>query len=218
MPDAIFGKGGFATVPTLVVGIIFGIPIFIHESDSIPGMVNQIFNRFSVKTFISFENSMVYFPHKHKLVLTGNPIREFLNISDLANIDQNKTKQLLGLQDKKPIVLVLGGSQGAQTINDLILEGLTHLLKNFEIIHQTGMGNFDSVKREAEIIFREYNVEKSLQNLYHPVAFLIESDTPTITSMKDCLIACDIVVARSGSGSIFEIAAFGKPAILIPLP
>jgi len=218
MPDVIFGKGGFATVPTLLVGTLFGIPIFLHESDSIPGVVNQFFSRFSVKTFISFENSSVYFSHKEKLIITGNPLRDFLNISDLDSIDKNKTKKLLGLQTKKPVLLILGGSQGAQAINDLILDGLAHLLKNFEIVHQTGLGNFDSIKRESEVMFREYNIEKDLQEMYHPVAFLTESDVPSITSMKDVLIAADIVVSRSGSGSIFEIAAFGKPSVLIPLP
>ncbi len=218
MPDAIFGKGGFATVPTLLVGTIFGIPIFIHESDSIPGMVNKFFSRFAVKTFISFERSADYFLRKDKLILTGNPIREFLNTGDLQTIDQNKTKKLLGLQTKKPVLLVLGGSQGAQTVNDLILDALTQLLNKFEIIHQTGTLNIDSVKREVEIIFREYNVEKKLQELYHPISFLEESNIPSITSLKDCMIACDVILTRSGSNSIFEIASFGKPSVLIPLP
>ena len=220
MPDAIFGKGGFATVPTLSIGVLFRIPIFIHESDSIPGKVNQFFGRFAKGIFISFEKSADYFAQKDKLILSGNPIRDFLNIpdSELEKIDKNQTKKLLALQTKKPVLLVLGGSQGAQTLNDLILDGLSQFLEYFEVIHQTGQNNIEQVKREVDVIFREYNINQNLKPFYHPVGFLQESQVPSINSLKDCLIASDIVVARSGSGSIFEIAAFGKPSVLIPLP
>ena len=107
----------------------------------------------------------------------------------------------------KPVLLIIGGSQGAVALNDFILLTLGNLLKQYEIIHVTGPKNLKEIKAEAEAI-----IEKDLGQYYHPVAFLNEEHT------KHAYKAADVIVSRSGSGSIFEIAAIGKPSILVPLP
>ena len=108
---------------------------------------------------------------------------------------------------EKPIVLILGGSQGAQRINDKILEILSELLRNFEIIHQCGERNFKQVRAEAKVV-----MPKDLEAAFHLFPFLKEEE------IKQAYQASDLIISRAGSGSIFEIAACGKPSILIPLP
>ena len=214
MPDAILSKGGYGAFPVSLWGIIFFIPTYIHESDVVPGLTNQIIGKFAKKIFISFKGTEKYF-NPNKTILVGNPIREEL----LSNINANKenTKKVLGLSNK-PILLILGGSQGSEHINDVILDALPKLINNLEIIHQTGTNNYDRVIKESDVVFREIIKNEELKKYYHPIAFLEETDTPSLTSLKDILLISDLVVSRAGSGSIFEIAAFKKPSILIPLP
>jgi UDP-N-acetylglucosamine--N-acetylmuramyl-(pentapeptide) pyrophosphoryl-undecaprenol N-acetylglucosamine transferase len=214
MPDAILSKGGYGAFPVSLWGIIFFIPTYIHESDVVPGLTNRIIGKFAKKIFISFKGTEKYF-NPNKTILVGNPIREEL----LSNINANKenTKKVLGLSNR-PILLILGGSQGSEHINDVILDALPKLINNLEIIHQTGTNNYDRVIKESDVVFREIIKNEELKKYYHPIAFLEETDTPSLTSLKDILLISDLVVSRAGSGSIFEIAAFKKPSILIPLP
>ena len=104
------------------------------------------------------------------------------------------------------MILILGGSQGAQRINDMLLAGLPRLLNKFELIHQCGEKNFEQVKAESKIVIPE-----KLKKYYHLTPFLKESE------LRDAYCACNWVISRAGSGTIFEIAALEKPNILIPL-
>ncbi|NMB92099.1 MAG: UDP-N-acetylglucosamine--N-acetylmuramyl-(pentapeptide) pyrophosphoryl-undecaprenol N-acetylglucosamine transferase [Parcubacteria group bacterium] len=213
MPDLILSKGGYGSFPVAFWGILFLIPTYIHESDSVPGLVNKIIGKFAKEIFISFESSGRYFPNK-KTIITGNPIRQ--DLFD-ATIDIQATKKLLNLSER-PVITIIGGSQGAKNINDLILDILPKIIDDVEIIHQVGENNYDSVLKEAKIIFQEIIQDEEKQQYYHPVAFLEESETPNIKSLKDVILISDLIIARAGSGSIFEIAASGKPSIIIPLP
>ena len=114
--------------------------------------------------------------------------------------------RLFNLKGEKPLILILGGSQGAQKINDMILNILPEILSGFELIHQTGEKNFKEVTEEAKVV-----INKELEKYYHPISFLKEIE------LREALKAGDLVVSRAGSGSIFEIAAGQKPSILIPL-
>lgn len=214
MPDLIFSKGGYGSFPVSLWGVIFFIPTYIHESDYVPGLSNKIIGKFSKKIFISFKGTEQYF-NSRKTILVGNPIREELLTN--ININVENTKHLLGLS-KKPLILILGGSQGSEHINDIVLDALPLLINQVEIIHQTGMNNYSRIIKESEIIFREIIKNQQLKAFYHPIAFLEESDTPKITSLRDIMLISDLIISRAGSGSIFEIAAFKKPSILIPLP
>ncbi len=199
-PDLIFSKGGYGSIPAVLAGWILWVPIFLHESDATPGLSNRFLSKFALKVFVSFAKTE-YFPPK-KMILTGNPIRK-----ELLAGSKEEAKNLFKLSYQKPIILILGGSQGAQRINDLILVILPDLLGNFEIIHQCGEKNLKEVKVEANVVIPE-----ELKNYYHLFPFLKE------TELAHAFAACDLIVSRAGSGSIFEILATGKPSILIPLP
>jgi len=199
-PDLIFSKGGFGSIPGVIAGWLLRVPIFLHESDATPGIANQFISRFALEIFVSFPRTEHFKHLKTKLV--GNPIRR-----EILEGSKEKAKKLFKLSGEKPVILILGGSQGAQRINDKLLEILPELLKNFEIIHQTGWNNFKGVRAEARVV-----TPKNLEKYYHPCPFLEEE------KLKHSYRAANLIISRAGSGSIFEIAAVEKPSILIPLP
>lgn len=200
-PDLIFSKGGYGSVPSALAGWILLTPIILHESDVAPGLANKIVSKMAIEVFTAFPVEKTgYFPAE-KMLSVGNPIRE-----EICNGDKNKAREMFSLTGGKPLVLIIGGSQGAQRINNVILAVLPGLLEKFEIIHQTGRANFAQVSAEAKVIMKE-----GQEKYYHPVEFLNENELPHVYK------ASDIIVSRSGAGSIFEIAAVGKPSILVPL-
>ena len=199
-PDLIFSKGGFGSIPSSIAGWILRVPIFLHEADAAPGLANRFLARVSIELFISFRKTPFF--SERRMLLVGNPIRR-----ELLTGSKEKAKQFFNLTGEKPVVLVMGGSQGAQRINDKILDILPSLLKEFELIHQTGERNFRQVKEGAKVM-----ISKDLEKYYHPFGFLKEQE------LKKAYAACDFVISRAGAGSIFEIAALGKPSILVPLP
>ncbi len=206
MPDVIFSKGGYGSVPVVIVGWIYRIPVFIHESDSVPGLSNKIATKFAARIGVSFPKALDYFPAE-KTALVGNPIRTDL----LQKINKEDGIKHFGFASDKPIVLILGGSQGSQRINDLILEVLYDSIKNnIQILHQTGEKNFREVLAEAKIIIG--NLPESYQKYYQAKGFFNEDEYAL------ALACSDLVIARAGSGTIFELSAAKKPSILIPLP
>jgi UDP-N-acetylglucosamine--N-acetylmuramyl-(pentapeptide) pyrophosphoryl-undecaprenol N-acetylglucosamine transferase len=201
-PNLIFSKGGFGSMPSVLAGKALFIPIFLHESDIIPGKVNQFLSKFAVEVFISFSKAE-YFSVK-KIIFVGNPIRK-----EILNASRDKAKEFFKINSIKPVILILGGSQGSQRINDKILTILPVLLKNFEIIHQCGENNFKEIDGEVKIMLGK---NEELKNSYHLFSFLNEKELGLAYAISD------LIVSRAGSGSIFEIAAVNKPSILIPLP
>jgi len=199
-PDVVFGKGGYASFPTLLAARILGIPVIIHESDSAPGRVNQWAGRFAKKIAISFPDAASYFPGKN-VAWTGNPVR-----SELENkANEKDAKEYFKFESELPVIFILGGSQGAELINNTILDALPRLIKNFQIIHQTGVRNFKIVKGRADVILTG---DKN-KSRYLPFDFL------SPLQMKMAAGAATIVVSRAGS-TIFEIASWGVPSILVP--
>lgn len=198
-PDLIFSKGGFGSIPTVISGKLLGVPTFLHESDATPGMANRFLAGFSLEIFVSFPKTP-YFPEE-KMILVGNPIRR-----EILEGESKEAKIYFKLTGGKPVILILGGSQGAQRINDKILEILPEILKNFELIHQCGEKNYEEVRAEEKI-----TITKDLEKYYHLFPFLKEEE------LKKAYAVCDLIVSRAGAGTIFEIAALGKPSILIPL-
>lgn len=207
-PKLIFSKGGYGSLPVVLAGSFLDIPIFLHESDSIPGWTNKFCARFAKKVFLSFPlKHTKYFSQmrpKEKYLFVGNPIRE-----EITKGDKEIGKRMFSLTDEKPVLLILGGSQGAQRINDVILQALLDILKLFEVIHQCGENNLKEMQLQTEVIFQK---EKSLQKYYHLYGFLNEEQ------LKHAFKVADLVISRAGSGSIFEILANELPAILVPLP
>lgn len=201
-PDLIFSKGGFGSIPGVIAGKMLLTPIFMHESDIAPGMANKFISKFALEIFVSFPKTE-YFSLK-KMILVGNPIRR-----EVLEDSKEEAKNFFELSSEKPVVLILGGSQGAQRINDKILEVLPEFLENFEIIHQCGEKNFTQVKAEAKVMI---NKKEELGKYYHLFPFLKEPE------LRQAYAASELIISRAGSSSIFEIAAARKPSILIPLP
>lgn len=197
MPNIVFSKGGYGAVPVVIAAWLWRIPIIIHESDSVPGLANKICSRFSQRVAIAFNEAAKYFPSK-KTALVGNPVR-----ASLLDGDKDAAKQLFGLTLMKPVLLILGGSQGAQAINDLIIASIMLLAPRCEIIHQCGAGNETAIK---DILGNRAPAD------YHLFPFLDGEQ------MRQALAAADLIIARAGAGTIAEIAALGKASILIPLP
>ena len=199
-PDLIFSKGGYGSIPVVLAGKFLGIPVFLHESDIVPGLANRFLGRFATEIFVSFHRTEYFSPKK--MILVGNPIRR-----EILEGSKEKAIEVFKFTGEKPIILILGGSQGAQRINDVILVILPEILKEFELIHQAGMKNFETVKKEVEVILPEGS-----KKYYHLLDFLKEDE------LKAAFAVCNLIVGRAGAGTIFEAASLGKPSILIPLP
>lgn len=200
MPDVIFSKGGYGALPAVLSAIIFHIPIIIHESDSVPGMVNSFSARFAKRIGIAFTGAEKYFP-KAKTAVVGVPVRK-----RILGGNRDIARQNFDITSTLPVIGILGASQGSQKINDALLGALKEFTDEFEVLHQTGEKNFETVKGEASVVLEFAHKER-----YHPVGFMNEQ------SMREFYAASDFIISRAGASSIFEIAAWGKPSILVPL-
>lgn len=201
MPDVVFGKGGYASFPVLFASKLLHIPVIIHESDAVPGLVNQWAGKWASRIAVSFQEAARYFEGKNVSV-TGNPIRPQIIGGNLQEAIES-----FKLEENLPTILILGSSQGSERINETVLAMLEESVKKYQIIHQTGKNNFTDVSGRAKVL-----LEKSeLKSRYHPYGFLDEGD------LRNASRAASLVVSRASS-ALFEIAAWGLPAILIPLP
>ncbi|MEK7493954.1 MAG: UDP-N-acetylglucosamine--N-acetylmuramyl-(pentapeptide) pyrophosphoryl-undecaprenol N-acetylglucosamine transferase [Patescibacteria group bacterium] len=201
MPDAVFSKGGYGSFPVMVASWIFFIPSrVIHESDSVPGVANRLAAPFAKRIGTAFESAALRFPVK-KTAVVGMPIRD-----DLCGQDPKKARTFFDIISARKVVLVMGGSQGAKKINDAVAQILLKLVAKYEVIHICGPHRYEDMKTEVAAI-----AGANLGGYYHLYPFLTEE-------IKFALTLADIVISRAGASSIFEIAACGKPSILIPLP
>ncbi len=189
-PAVVFSKGGFVTVPVVLAAGVLGIPVVSHESDAEPGLATRINSRFSRRILVSFEESPDFFPPSagKRIEVSGNPVRAELFLGDSA---EGLKKAGPGTQ---PLLLVLGGSQGAREINELIAACLQELLKDWRIVHQAG--SWDPLPDPVPG--------------YSPRTYIGEE-------LADFLAAARLVVCRAGASTLWELAALGKPSILIPL-
>ena len=193
-PSVVLGKGSYGSVlPVLAAEILFK-KIVIHESDAVPGLANKFLSHITNNITVSFEETNKFFPNK-SVHLTGNPVR--LKYIDLTKED---AKKILNIETNQQIIFISGGSQGAQKINKVILESLDKLLEKYFIIWSTGSSNFNFVKHRVS----------NKENL-KIIPFLNEKE------LAAAYILCDIALGRAGAGTIFELAAFAKPSLLIPL-
>lgn len=200
-PDVVFGKGGYASFPVLLAARILGIPVVIHESDSVPGRVNKWAGRFAKKIAVSYDEAEKFFP-KDRVALTGQPIR-----ADVLEKKSEGAFEYLKLDPTVPTIFVMGGSLGAEAINNVILDSLPALLEKYQVIHQTGIRNYEQVKSQAEFMLPKSDL---LKNRYRPFAFL----NPLALKMSSG--AAELIISRAGS-ALFEIAAWGIPSLVIPI-
>lgn len=190
-PDVIFSKGGFVSVPVVRAAASLGIPCVIHESDMTPGLANKICIPVASKICCNFPETLENLP-QNKAVLTGTPIRDELSRGDrLAGL------KLCGFTANKPVIMVVGGSLGAASVNKVVRQALPKLLPDFQIIHLCGRDKIDAALLNIE----GYQQFEYLKN-----------------EMKDAFAMSDVVISRAGANAICELLALKKPNLLIPLP
>ncbi|MDP1625067.1 MAG: UDP-N-acetylglucosamine--N-acetylmuramyl-(pentapeptide) pyrophosphoryl-undecaprenol N-acetylglucosamine transferase [bacterium] len=203
-PDVVFGKGGYVSFPAMFAAKLLRIPVVIHESDSHPGRVNAWASKFAQKIAVSYEQAADFFP-KDKVAFTGNPIRR-----EVRETLSEGARQFLGLDESLPVVLILGGSQGSQRINEAVIDVLPELVGKCYIIHQTGKDNIDEMTNTAEVVLKE-SIHK---NRYRPFAYL---NSMSLRMAAGEAAKSGLVISRAGS-TIFEIALWQVPSIIIPIP
>lgn len=202
MPDAVFSKGGAASVPIAFAAWVYRIPVLLHDSDAVAGRANRFVARFAKRIAIAYEHARQFFPPE-KVMLTGNPVR-----AEILNGNPSSAATMFGFDVNKPIILVMGGSLGARALNRLILKILPELLENgVQVLHLVGKENTAEVVQLA----KEGGVTAETTT-YRPVAFL------SAEQMGVAYAAATLVISRAGAGSITELAATKKASILVPLP
>ncbi|MEK7099796.1 MAG: UDP-N-acetylglucosamine--N-acetylmuramyl-(pentapeptide) pyrophosphoryl-undecaprenol N-acetylglucosamine transferase [Patescibacteria group bacterium] len=204
-PDVVFSKGGYASVPVVLAAWVLRIPIIIHESDAKPGRANLLTARFAYRIGVAFGSAKQYFSPKvqDRIARVGIPVRR-----EVAHIEREGARELLGLDTSVPTVLILGGSLGSKRINDTVLAALPDLVEFANIIHQTGKDNFKEIERTAPVV-----LEKSAhKERYHLFPYI------NAESLRRAAGAANIIISRAGSTAITEISLWKIPAILIPIP
>lgn len=189
-PDLLFSKGGFVTVPVVRAAAALKIPCIIHESDMTPGLANRICIPVAKKVCCNFPETLQFIPG-NKAVLTGTPIRQELFLGD-----KEEGFRFCGLKEDKPVILIMGGSLGAASINQIVRSALPELLSDFYIVHLCGKG-----KKDISLV----NTNGYLQYEY------------ITDELKDLLAIADLVISRAGANAICELLALQKPNLLIPL-
>ena len=189
-PDVVFSKGGFVSVPVVYGAKLNGVPVVTHESDMTPGLANKLCLPFSKVQCCTFPEAVKY--AKGKGVHTGTPIRP-----EILKGDRQRGYRHFGFNDSRPVLMVVGGSSGAQAINQVVWNSLPRLTESFQVLHLCGKGNLNVVyEGAANYTQREYLNEE----------------------MADAYACADILISRAGSNALCEILAARKPALLIPYP
>lgn len=204
-PDIIIGTGGYICGAAVIAGNKNNIPVLLHESNSFPGKAVKMLAKGADTILVSFEEAKSRITRCNNIVYTGTPVR----IKKMNYTIEKKMKIIseVGLKNDKPIVLIFGGSQGAQKINEAVI-GLikSNKISNYQVIWATGPKQYDIIKKKLS----DSNIDiKNILNC---------SILPYIYNMEEIENISDIIVARSGAMTITEIANLSKPSILIPLP
>lgn len=189
-PDVVFSKGGFVSVPVVRAAHSLGIPCIIHESDMTPGLANKLCIPVAQKVCCNFPETLSMLPGE-KAVLTGSPIR-----AELSKGNPVAALDLCGFTANKPVIMVIGGSLGAASVNATVREALPKLLEDFQIIHLCGKEKVDNLLLNVQG-YKQFEYVK--------------------TELKDLFAIADLVISRAGANAICELLALKKPNILIPL-
>ncbi len=190
-PDVLFSKGGFVSVPVVRAAASLHIPCIIHESDMTPGLANKLCIPVAQKVCCNFPETLKMLPEE-KAVLTGSPIRE-----ELSSGNKIAALELCKFTVSKPVIMVIGGSLGAESINQTVREALEQLLVDFQVVHICGKDKVDNLRLNI--------------NGYKQFEYLK-------AELKDVLAMADVVISRAGANAICELLALKKPNLLIPLP
>lgn len=190
-PDIVFSKGGFVSFPVVLAGKINGCPVVMHESDVTPGLANKMSLPFVSKFFTTFEDTAKYVKDKTKVQCVGPVLSDRLRGGDAA-----RACEICRFDTAKPVIMVIGGSLGAKSLNAAVRRNLPVLLKKYQIIHICGKGL----------------VDKDCQYEGYQQFEFVDQE------LKDFMEAAAVVISRAGSNSIFELLSLAKPMIMVPLP
>jgi UDP-N-acetylglucosamine--N-acetylmuramyl-(pentapeptide) pyrophosphoryl-undecaprenol N-acetylglucosamine transferase len=196
-PTVVLGVGGYASVPTVVAARLERIPVVLHEQNAYPGLANRWLARWAAAVGVSFDAAAGHFP-AGRATVTGNPVRAAITPGDPA-----PARRALGLEPERFTVLVFGGSQGAHRLNAGVRDALPELAagpRRFQFVHATGPRDLDEMRRAYRAQGTPARVE------------------PFLDDMASAYRAADFALCRAGAGTIFELAAVGKPALLVPYP
>ncbi len=204
-PDVIFSTGGYAAFPTLYAARILKIPVVVYDADAKPGRVTLWSSKFAKWIGTAHPEAATHFPEnvRHKIARVGHPIR--LEIESPA---KEGGYEFLKLDPSAPAIFIMGGSQGAQAINNVVLDSVKDLVQRYNVIHQAGTANVKEVSGVANLILKDVAHQEHYKayGLLNTLAIRMAAGISTI------------VISRAGSGTIFEIASWGLPAILVPIP
>lgn len=204
-PDVVIGTGGYICMPVMLAAKKLKIPTLLHESNAFPGVSIKVLSKDVNTVMVGFEDAIKRLPKAKNVVLTGTPTKMKKNTLDGEKI--NKIKEQLGFKSDLPVVLVTGGSQGAKSINETLINIIKKKMNtNYQIIWAAGKNQYDLIKEE---------LQSSNINIGNIPGVKI---VPYIYNMEEVMNAVDVVVARSGAMTITEISILGKPAIFIPYP
>lgn len=204
-PDIVIGTGGYICGATISSAHNLKIPTILHESNAFPGKAIKMLANKTNTILVSFEDAIPRIKNCKNVVFTGTPVK--IKKKEFNENEKIKIIKDIGLSDKKPIILVFGGSQGAKRINDTLVEIIKNKLnKNYQVIWATGPKQYDIIKEELETLNMNINNISNMKIL------------PYIYNMEDLMNIVDVIVARSGAMTITEISNLGKPSILVPLP
>lgn len=199
------GTGGYICVPTVIAAKKLGVPVVLHESNAFPGIAVKLFKNKADKILVGFKDAKERLDNKDNVIVTGNPIK--ITKIEYTESQKEKIKIELGLKLNKPIVLVFGGSQGAQSINRSFIEIIVNKKnKNYQIMWAAGPEQYDKIREKLNEV--NINIEK-IENA---------KIVPYIYNMEEVMNIADLVVCRSGAMTITEVSVVGKPAIFIPFP
>ena len=204
-PDIVIGTGGYICGASILAAHSLKVPTLLHESNSYPGKAIKMLAKKTDTILVSFKEAIPRIKHAKKIVYTGTPIK--IKKQEYTNEKKEQIINQIGLNQEKPIVLIFGGSQGAQKINEAVLMIIQNKLnKDYQIIWAAGPKQYDLIKEK-------------LEDMNKNIAFLENTKiVPYIYNMEEVMNIADLIVSRSGAMTITEISNLGKPSILIPLP
>jgi UDP-N-acetylglucosamine--N-acetylmuramyl-(pentapeptide) pyrophosphoryl-undecaprenol N-acetylglucosamine transferase len=204
-PDVVFSTGGFAAFPSLYAARLLRIPVVIYDADATPGRVSLWSAKFARWIGVAHLDAASRFPAsvRDRIAHIGHPIRK-----EIETPAKEGGHEFLKLDKSVPTILVMGGSQGARVINEAVLDALPQLVSSYNVIHQAGNANIDETDKVAKLILRN----TSHEDRYRPFGLL------NALALRMAAGVANLVVARAGSGTIFELASWGIPAILVPIP
>jgi len=195
-PNLVCSFGGYVSVPVIFAARLLGVPSLTHEQTIVVGLANKINALFANKVAISFPDSAQFFPKK-KVILTGNPLRQEIFTAG---------KPLFSLSKNRKTIYITGGSQGASIINQAVFEALPQLIKNYNIIHQCGGKEFPKFSQKRQALPLEW------QKNYFLAKYIDSKHIGWVFKNAN------LIISRGGANTILELAALGKPAIIIPIP